>query len=247
MANIKNILRKGLEKGVKSLKDLGALRFTISHSSLLEISLLSLIILIAIIVRLLPMRWGFYLSEFDPYFQYRIADHMVNNGFLSYSSWIDHMSWYPYGRDVPHTSYPGLGATAAFSYLVANALGLPISLFQLAVVFPVIVGGALACLVIYFLGKDMGGKEVGLLSAFFLALSASHISRTALGFFDDETIGVLGILLFSFFFLRSIESERSARSNLSYALASGLTLGYLFASWGHRDTHLGSLFFWSLP
>src|SRR3990170_6287412 len=166
MANLKKLLGKGLEKIIEGLKNLRTLRFKMSHSSLLEVSLLSLIILIAVVIRLLPMRWGFYLSEFDPYFQYRIADHMVNNGFLSYNSWIDNMGWYPYGRDVPHTSYPGLGATAAFFYLVTNALGLPISLFQLCVLFPVIIGGALTCLVIYFLGKDIGGKEVGLLSAF---------------------------------------------------------------------------------
>ncbi len=232
MANLRKLLDKCLKNITEGLGNLRILRFKMSHSMLLELSLLSLIILIAVVIRLLPMRWGFYLSEFDPYFQYRIADHMVNNGFLSYNSWIDNMGWYPYGRDVAHTSYPGLGATAGFFYLVTSALGIPISLFQLCVLFPVIVGGAMTCLAIYFLGKDVGGKEVGLLSAFFLALNSSHISRTSLGFFDDETVGILGILLFTLFFLRSIESERSARANLSYAIGAGLSLGYIFASWG---------------
>ncbi len=76
----------------------------------------------------------------------------------------------------------------------------------------------LTVLVIYFVGRDIGGKEVGLFSAFFLALSSPYISRTSLGFFDDETVGIFGILLFIFFFLRSIDPQRSTRN--SFALCS---------------------------
>jgi len=194
-------------------------------------------------VRLLPLRWGFYLSEFDPYYQYRLAKHMVENGFFAWTSWHDTMSWYPYGRDVARTSFPGLALTAAFFYLVLRALGLPLApafafdpfssdpLFNFCVIFPVIMG-TVTCLVIYFVGKDIGGEEAGLFSAFFLALNTSYISRTSLGFFDDETVGIFGILLFIFFFLRSIETERRLKTSLIYGFAAGLSLGYLFSSWG---------------
>jgi dolichyl-diphosphooligosaccharide--protein glycosyltransferase len=94
-------------------------------------------------------------------------------------------------------------------------------------------------LVIYFLGRDIGGKEVGLFSAFFLAISSSYISRTSLGFFDDETVGIFGILLFIFFFLRSIDSERSLKNSVAYSVAGGLSLGYLFSSWGAARYPLG--------
>ena len=219
------------ENIVKALKSPGALRIRVSHSSLMAISLLLLILFLAFMVRLLPLRWGFYLSEFDPCFQYRLTDHMVQNGFLSYNTWHDYMSWYPYGRDVAHTAFPGLAFTAASFYYIARALAMPITVYQLCVLFPVIMG-TITCLVIYFVGKDIGGKEVGLFAAFFLALSSSYIGRTSLGFFDDETVGIFGILLLIFFFLRSIEPERSMKACLAYAIAGGLSLGYLFASWG---------------
>jgi dolichyl-diphosphooligosaccharide--protein glycosyltransferase len=90
----------------------------------------------------------------------------------------------------------------------------------------------ITCIAIYFFGKDIGGKEVGLFSAFFLALNASYIGRTSLGFFDDETIGVFGIIIFSLFFLRAIEQEKPMRNSVLYALAAGLSLGYVYASWG---------------
>jgi len=238
------------EKIINALKSVGALRFGISHSSLMHVSLLLIILFIAFMVRLLPLRWGFYLSEFDPHYMYRVTKHMVNNGFFAWTSWHDYVSWWPSGREVATTTYPGLPATAAFFYIILRALGLspapmvtsnPLTadpLFNFCVIFPVIMG-TLTCLVIYFLGRDIGGKEVGLFSALFLALNTSYIGRTSLGFFDDETVGIFGILLFIFFFLRSIEPERSLRNGLAYAVAAGLSLGYVFASWGAAQYPLG--------
>ena len=232
---IKKLLSK--EKIFDALRSLKAVRLRVSHSSLLQISLLLLILFLAFTVRLLPIRWGLYLSEFDPYFQYRITKHAVENGLTNWATgWSkpdpsrDLMSWYPYGRKIG-TAYPGLPLTAASSYLVAHALGLPLTVLQFCIIFPVIMG-TITCLVMYFLGKDIGGKHVGLLSALFLALSSAHISRTSLGFFDDETVGICGLLLFILFFLRSIDSERPQESSLLYACAAGLSLGWIFASWG---------------
>jgi dolichyl-diphosphooligosaccharide--protein glycosyltransferase len=225
------------EKISEALKRLTAVRFRISHSLLLLASLLLIILFLALTVRLLPIRWGLYLSEFDPYYQYRVANHAVEKGLLNWATgWSgidpsrDLMSWYPIGRKISST-YPGLPLTAAFSYLVAHALGLPLSVFEFCVIFPAILG-TLTCLVMYFLGRDIGGKHVGILSALFLALSSAHISRTSLGFFDDETVGICGLLLFFLFFLKSIGGEKRLKTSLTYAVAAGLSLGWIFASWG---------------
>jgi dolichyl-diphosphooligosaccharide--protein glycosyltransferase len=232
------------ENVVEAFKKVGLLRVPITHSALLELSILVLILTLAFTVRLLPMRWGYYLSEFDPYFQFRITDHFVNYGVVSYSTWThDTLSWWPWGRDVPHTSFPALGLTAASFYTILNALGVPMTpmsatdqlsanpVYNFVIIFPAIMA-AITCVVIYFFGKDIGGKETGLFAAFFLAINASYISRTALGFFDDETVGIFGILLIGFFFLRSLDSERSLRQSFFYAIAAGLSMGYLFAGWG---------------
>ena len=220
------------------LRRLGELRLEVSHISLLRGSLILLIFLIALTVRLLPLRWiptpwypdHLYLSAFDPYYQYRVTEHIVENGFLSWG-WHDDVSWYPWGRNIYQTTYPGLPMTAAFFYMVLNALAVPIDLAQLCLVFPPIMG-AITCVIIYFVGRDIGGETVGLFSAFFLALNSSYISRTTLGFYDDETVGILGILLFILFFLRSIQEEKPLKIGVIYAAAAGLSLGYLCASWG---------------
>ncbi len=241
------------EKVVNALTNIGALRLQITHSSLLHISLLIIILVIAAVVRLLPLRWGFQLSEFDPHVHYRLTSYMVDNGFFSWTSWIDTMAWHPQGLNVAGAVFPGLAATAAFFYQIANALNLapapilsadlydPLTIdpvFNFCVIFPVIMA-VLTVLVIYFLGKDIGGKEVGLFSAFFLALNSPYISRTSLGFFDDETVGIFGILLLIFFFLRSIDPERPLRNSVVYGVAGGLSLGYLFSAWGAARYALG--------
>jgi len=242
MSKIRELFSR--ENLAAALRKLGLLRIKISHTSLLELSILILILTLAFTIRLLPLRWGYYLSEFDPYFQFRITDHIVQNGFLSYTTWTnDPMSWWPWGRDVPHTSFPALGLTAAAFYSILNALGVPMvpmfatdplsanPVYNFVIIFPAIMA-VLTCIVIYFFGKDIGGKETGLFAALFLAINASYIGRTSLGFFDDETIGILGILLVGFFFLRSIDAERPLKQSFIYAIAAGLSLGYLFGGWG---------------
>ncbi len=241
------------DKVLNALTSIGVLRYRISHSSLIHISLLVIILVIAATIRLLPLRWGFQLSEFDPHMHYRLTKYMVDNGFFAWRSWIDTMSWYPHGLDVSTAILPGLATTAAAFYQIANALNLvpgpilssevyhPLTadpVFNFVVIFPVIMA-TLTVLVMYFVGKDIGGKEVGLFSAFFLALSSAYISRTSLGFFDDETVGILGIILFMFFFLRSIEPERSNKNSFIYSIAGGLSLGYLFSCWGAARYPLG--------
>jgi len=238
---VKNVLSK--ERLVNSLKSLGKLRIKVSHSSVLTFSTLVLILFIAFTIRLFPLRWEIdpaagstqlHLSEFDPYFQYRFAEYVLKNGFISWAwptQWVDTQRWYPGGINVATGGLPGLPLTAAFLYSIISALGVDIGLMDFCAIWPAIMG-ALACLVIYFLGKDIGGKPVGLLAALFLALSPSYIQRTQVGFFDDETIGIFALLLFMLLFLRAIDRDRSSGSSMKYALASGMVLGYFCSGWG---------------
>jgi dolichyl-diphosphooligosaccharide--protein glycosyltransferase len=233
-------LGEKLGKVTGALTKLGNLRPKISHSTLMTTIIISLILLIAFVLRILPIRWGMYLSEFDPYFQYRFTEYLTNTGVATWfdssnpSSWLnwhDYQRWYPYGANVPSLAYPGLPMTASFLYQIVRLLGIDISLKYFCILFPAFFG-TLAVLIIYFLGKDIGGKGVGILSALFLALNPSFISRVSLGFFDDESNGIVAILLFALFFLRTLDKERPTKSAALYMIASGLTLGYITAGWG---------------
>jgi dolichyl-diphosphooligosaccharide--protein glycosyltransferase len=221
------------EKITGALHNLSKLRIPVSRFTLLTISALTLIFFIALSIRLLPIRWGLQLSEFDPYFQFQFADKIVRDGYFDWINWntVEANRWYPLDVSVGRAAFPGLPMTAATLFNVLSILGVPITLYDLTVIFPAIFG-ALAVLMAFFFGKDVGGRTVGLLSGFFLALNSSHITRTSAGFFDDETVGIGAILLFSFLFLRALDTERSRKQSVTYAVAAGLTLGYITASWG---------------
>ena len=161
------------ENAVNALSSVGTLRFRISHSSLMHISLLLIILVIAATIRLLPLRWGFQLSEFDPYVHYRLTKNMVDNGYFAWTSLTETMSWYPQGLPVAQNVFPGLAATAAFFYHIANSLNLapapilsstvyhPLTadpVFNFCILFPVIMA-TLTVLVIYFLAVITNEKS----------------------------------------------------------------------------------------
>lgn len=201
---------------------------------------LAAIVVVAFVIRIQPMNWGVYLYEFDPYLQYRVTQFILDKGFPAWFTWHDTQVWYPYGRDMATTTYPGLPLTAASMYVTAKLFGAQISLWDFVSFFPPLFG-AVACLAVYFLGKDIGGRQVGLFSALFLAVGPAWISRTFLGWFDDETVGVPALILIFLFYLRSLEPEKPQWRSVGYAAAGGLSLGYLAASWGSHRYAIGLL------
>ncbi|MEM2910190.1 MAG: STT3 domain-containing protein [Nitrososphaerota archaeon] len=208
-----------------------------SRPTVLEISALISILTIAFIIRMLPIRWGALLSEFDPWMQFRQAEFIVErgwSGFIEYFSWIDTERWYPYGQFVSRTFYPGLPFALAFIYLSLSSIGIHVNLLELAVVFPVMMS-IVAVLAVYFLGKEVGGKSAGLVAAFTLAVSNANISRTHAGWFDDESISIPLMLISFLMYIYAIKREKGLRHVVVYSVLSGFFLGYVAACWGaHR-------------
>ena len=58
--------------------------------------------------------FGYVIHEFDPYFNFRAAQYLYDNGWKSFVNWFDYMSWYPLGRPVGTTIYPGMQITAVW-------------------------------------------------------------------------------------------------------------------------------------
>jgi dolichyl-diphosphooligosaccharide---protein glycosyltransferase len=220
------------------LAALGKLRIPVTHSTILCYSALILILVISFTIRFLPVRWEIpstmiHLNEFDPYYQYMLTQHMVQNGLLSPylgSGWTNMQVWYPFGLNTA-TSLPALPMTAAAIYSAISAVGIHVDLMSFCAMVPVVMG-TLACLIMYFIGKDMGGKAVGLFASLFLALAPSWLQRSSLGFFDTEVPGLFGLLLFILFFLRAIDNNKSLRSSILYSIGSALALAYFMTGWG---------------
>jgi dolichyl-diphosphooligosaccharide--protein glycosyltransferase len=230
---IKDSIRDRLRREVVVSRIQAAVRYfsELSKAQVAGVTAFVFIVCVAALLRLMPLRWGFFLSEFDPYFQYRIADYVVKNGYAAWFKWHDNMSWYPFGRDVYTSAFPALGFTAAVVFQVLGMMGLEVTLMQVCIVFPVVMG-VLTVVMVYALGRDLWSRSVGLFASLFMAISGAHISRTSLGFFDDETIGIFSMILVFLLYLRAISPHRTMRSSIAYGIVSGLFLAYLSWGWG---------------
>lgn len=197
-------------------------------TAVLTVSLV-LIFVIAFLLRLSPVfmpGWQPLLKEFDPYFFYRNVQYIISNGFPAWFHWTDYSAWYPFGRNVPTDTYPGMVFTAVLIYYFVNAIGVSASAFTVCYYMPLLFG-ALTPLVVYLLGKEAYDKRSGLLAAFFIAVSPAIIQRQVVGFFDNEPFGIFIMLVAFYFFIRSLK-----RGSIPSAIMAGFFLGYMCISWG---------------
>ena len=58
--------------------------------------------------------YGYVIHEFDPWFNMRATQYLADNGLHAFFHWFDRMSWYPLGRPVGTTIYPGMQMTSVF-------------------------------------------------------------------------------------------------------------------------------------
>lgn len=64
--------------------------------------------------------YGPVIHEFDPYFNFRAAEHLAANGWHAFFHWFDHSAWYPLGRPVGTTIYPGMQIAAVAIWRTLN-------------------------------------------------------------------------------------------------------------------------------
>ena len=221
---VKSTQRSMLE-GTRPLFSAGSFEFQTRH--LLVIAVLALAFTSALIMRSYPAKYGFYLNEFDPYFDYRATQYIIDNGLDAYWQWHDTMSWYPEGRNVPETSQSVLHITAAYMYL---AFGGGMSLLDFTIIFPAVMG-SLTVVVIFALVRVLGGTTAGLFSALLLAFSPSIIQRGNLGWFKSEPLGLFFGLLGMYLFISAIR-HKEIKYAIPKAIAGGIVLGLANGSWG---------------
>jgi dolichyl-diphosphooligosaccharide--protein glycosyltransferase len=201
--------------------------FNIKVRHLIVVGVLVIAFSTAFIMRSYPIKYGFFLNEFDPYFDYRATKYIVDHGLNAYLKWHDTMSWYPEGRNVPKTSQSGLHIVSAYLY---EAFGKGSSLLDFTIILPVILG-SLTTIVIFALVRVIGGTTAGMFSALLFAFSPAIISRGNLGWFKSEPLGLFFGLLAMYLFISAIQ-HKNAKYAIAKAALGGLMLGLGNASWG---------------
>ena len=127
----------------QKLFSVGNFDFRLQH--LLVIGILILSISISMLIRSTPASYGYELFEFDPFFNLRATEYILNNGSDAYFDWIDEKSWYPFGRNISETSQVTLHFSSAYMYQI---FGFGTSLYDFTVLFPLVIGSLTAVLVL---------------------------------------------------------------------------------------------------
>ena len=199
--------------------------FKLKH--LLVIGILVLSFSVSFLIRSQPANYGFELNEFDPFFNFRATEYIVQNGFSEYFEWNDDKSWHPYGRDVSATSQVMLHGTAAITYQIFGANS---SLYDFTILFPAVIG-SLTVIVIFLLVRLFSGTLAGLFASLLFAVSLPIIIRGSIGWFKSEPLGIFYGLLGLYLFLSAIKSENKKVAALKI-IFGGTVMAFGMASWG---------------
>ena len=207
------------------LFQIGTFTFKLKH--LLIIGVLILSFSTSLMLRSQVLDYGSELHEFDPFFNFRATEFLVNNGLVEYYNWHDVKSWYPNGRDISATSQVMLHVTAATTYQI---FGSNMELYDFTILFPGIVG-ALTTIIIFALVRVIGGTTAGLFASLFFAISVPIIIRGFMGWFKSEPLGLFYGLFGLYLFLSGIKSDNK-KITLSKLIGGGIFMALGFASWG---------------
>ena len=194
---------------------------------LLIIGILVIAFSLSLMMRAYPLEYGFELSEFDPFFNYRATEFMVENGLSAYLEWNDDLSWSPYGRDISATSQVMLHITTSTLYQVFGAGS---SLYDFVIWFPAIIG-SLTTIIIFGIVRTVGGTTAGLLASLFFAVSPIIILRGSLGWFKSEPLGLFYGLLAVYLLISGIKSDKG-KVSVAKIVGAGILLAFGVASWG---------------
>jgi len=174
--------------------------------------------------------FGKVIHEFDPWFNFRATQYLSKMGWYEFFHWFDHMSWYPLGRPVGTTIYPGLQITAVAIHRALRWLGdgYKQTLNHVCCFLPCW-GGACATMFVFLLTYEATGSITsGAIAAAVMAIIPAHTMRSVGGGFDNESIGMTAIVMTFYFWIRSIRTEKS----WPFGILTGLAYGYMVAAWG---------------
>ncbi|GMI89461.1 staurosporin and temperature sensitive 3-like A [Hibiscus trionum] len=198
-----------------------------AFGDVLSYFILLLIGVLAFSIRIFSViKYESVIHEFDPYFNYRVTKFLTKQGIYEFWNWFDDRTWYPLGRVIGGTVYPGLTLTAGTIWWLLNSLNIPLSV-ETVCVFTAPIFSALASWATYLLTKEVKGAGAGLTSAFLLAMVPSYISRSVAGSYDNEAVAIFALIFTFGLYIKTLNT-----GSLFYATLNALAYFYMVCSWG---------------
>ncbi|GCB59821.1 hypothetical protein scyTo_0010988 [Scyliorhinus torazame] len=207
---------------------LGFLRLSYEkQDTLLKLLILSMAAVLSFSTRLFSvLRFESVIHEFDPYFNYRTTRFLTEEGFYKFHNWFDDRAWYPLGRIIGGTIYPGLMITSAALYHVLHFFHIAVDIRNVCV-FLAPLFSSFTTIVTYHLTKELKDAGAGLLAAAMIAVVPGYISRSVAGSYDNEGIAIFCMLLTYYLWIKSVKS-----GSIYWSAMCALAYFYMVSSWG---------------
>jgi dolichyl-diphosphooligosaccharide--protein glycosyltransferase len=175
------------------------------------------------------------MFEFDTYWHTRMTAEIIQHGV---PPMIDPLAYYQLqgGSAIPTTTmlfwYVGAAIYSIIALLTTGSLAYNKGLLIEVVKWLPALYGAITCLLLYVLGKEIYDRRTGYVMAFFGAVSASFIYRTMAGFYEAGTLGHVFLVAGLVFLARIAKSIDKPRELALNAVLAGLTFGVLSITYG---------------
>ncbi|XP_015587613.1 dolichyl-diphosphooligosaccharide--protein glycosyltransferase subunit STT3A [Cephus cinctus] len=197
------------------------------QETLLKLTILSLAAVLSFATRLFSvLRFESVIHEFDPYFNYRTTKFLAEEGFYKFHNWFDDRVWYPLGRIIGGTIYPGLMITSAALYHLAWLLNITIDIRNVCV-FLAPLFSSFTTIVTYLLTKELRDSASGLLAAAMIAIVPGYISRSVAGSYDNEGIAIFCMLFTYYMWIKAVKTGA-----IFWSTCAALAYFYMVSSWG---------------
>jgi dolichyl-diphosphooligosaccharide--protein glycosyltransferase len=197
------------------------------QDTLLQLMVLTMAAILSFSTRLFSvLRFESVIHEFDPYFNYRTTRFLTEQGFYDFHNWFDDRAWYPLGRIIGGTIYPGLMVTAAAVYNFLNFLNITIDIRNVCV-FLAPLFSSFTTVITYVLTKELQDAGAGLVAAAMIAIVPGYISRSVAGSYDNEGIAIFCMLFTYAMWIKSVKT-----GSVFWAVICALAYFYMVSSWG---------------
>ena len=138
------------------------------------------------------------------------------------------MSWYPLGRPVGTTIYPGMQITSVAIWKGLEYIGHPMSLNDVCCYVPAWFGAMATFLLGMLTWECSGSPNAAVVASGIMAIIPAHIMRSVGGGYDNESVAMTAMLLTFYFWNRSIRGPFSK----FFALVAAAAYTYMVAAWG---------------
>lgn len=197
------------------------------QDTLLKMMILAMAAVLSFSTRLFSvLRFESVIHEFDPYFNYRTTRYLAEEGFYQFHNWFDDRAWYPLGRIIGGTIYPGLMVTSAVFYHVLHFLNITIDIRNVCV-FLAPLFSSFTTIITFIFTKELKDAGAGLVAAAMISIVPGYISRSVAGSYDNE-----GIAIFCMLFTYAMWIKAVKTGSVFWAAICSLAYFYMVSSWG---------------